>query len=135
MFNHYNFYEDETILPKTNYSSPFYTSVPLHSQPTHILSKRFELWRQILKSLINYFKSIAIANQQYSRINDNLIQTINFPFFTNIFPKVGGNENSNNKIYEPPIEDLKKQTYFTQFGNGSIQDIQILLKKISFKFR
>lgn len=127
--SYYHYIDDETILPKTNYNSPFYSSVPLHSQPTDILSKRFELWRQIIKSLINYFKSIAIANQQYSKINDNLIQTINFPFFTNIFPKVGGVAMENNKIFEPRVEDLKKQTYFASFGNGSIQDIQILLKK------
>ncbi|CCH41160.1 Phosphatidylinositol 4,5-bisphosphate effector protein [Wickerhamomyces ciferrii] len=124
-----NYQQDDIILPKTNYNSPFYSSVPLSSQPTEVLSKRFELWRQILKSLINYYKSISIANQQYSRINDNLIQTINFPFFTNIHPKLGANNNVNNKIYEPNVDDMKKQTYFAKFGNGSIQDVQILLKK------
>ncbi|KAH3675756.1 hypothetical protein WICPIJ_009281 [Wickerhamomyces pijperi] len=220
--------EDQNILPKSHPQSPFFTCVPVDAHPTETISKRFELWRQILKSLINYFKCIIISNKEFSKINSNITNQIDFPFFTNIRPKAkgilkhssnastsslnlgsgtsaammktkdqlkpmikekihkhakslsksqislnltpssssstsnAGNSNGNNsnnsfngaggnspsgeaeeahdqfdittndmlfEIVEPKVENRKKQSFFTGFGNGSIQDVQVLLKK------
>lgn len=207
--------EDETILPKSHPQSPFHTGIPLASQPTETVSKRFELWRQILKSLIQYFKCVIISNKEFSKINSNITNQISFPFFTDIRPKgpkgilkhsnasnstlsvaaanaaketlkpttlkekihkharslsksqinlnlpqaassassiastqvdsdaeealdhfnmpddnIHGNEDSGMfAIVEPSIENRKKQSFFNRFGDGSIQDLQVLLKK------
>ncbi|KAH3673307.1 hypothetical protein WICMUC_003767 [Wickerhamomyces mucosus] len=143
--------DDETILPKTNKQSPFYSGIPTTALPTEILAKRFELWRQVLKSIISYYKTIIISHKQFSIINSNIVDTIHFPFFTNIKPKrtsglrspgrshdsredkIDFNDIQDDKelfeISEPSIDNRKKQSFFTNFGNGSISDVQILLKK------
>jgi hypothetical protein len=41
-----------------DYQSVFYTPVPTQGSPTEILANRFQAWRQLLKSLIAYFKEI-----------------------------------------------------------------------------
>jgi gas vesicle protein len=41
-----------------DYNSAFYTPVPTHGSPTDILANRFQSWRQLLKSLIAYFREI-----------------------------------------------------------------------------
>jgi hypothetical protein len=119
--------QDETILPITNYASPYYAAVPSQSQPTEVLSRRFELWRQIIKSLIQYFKSTSVANNQFSMINNNVVDTVNFPFFTSL--KKTAQRGDVHDIKDPLPENLKKQSFFANFGSGSIQDIQILFKK------
>lgn len=111
------------ILPKTDYKSPFYSSVPLQSHPTEVLSKRFESWRQIIKSLINYLKSVSIAQQQFNKINENLIETINFPIFNDIHLR-------SQKLL--PAINQQESKNFMEFGSGSIQDIQIMLKKYHY---
>ncbi|KAI7502444.1 hypothetical protein KC367_g2216 [Hortaea werneckii] len=42
-----------------NFNSVFNTPIPTHSSPTDILANRFQAWRQLLKSLITYFREIA----------------------------------------------------------------------------
>ncbi|UJO23368.1 Phosphatidylinositol 4,5-bisphosphate-binding protein SLM1 [Fulvia fulva] len=41
-----------------NFNSPFFTPVPTTGTPTEILANRFQAWRQLLKSLITYFREI-----------------------------------------------------------------------------
>lgn len=41
-----------------DFNSAFYTPVPTHGSPTDILANRFQSWRQLLKSLIAYFREI-----------------------------------------------------------------------------
>lgn len=118
---------DETILPPTNYASPYYTAVPSQSEPTEVLSRRFELWRQIIKSLIQYFRSVSVANNQFSIVNNNLVDAIHFPFFTSLYKTT--KRGDVHEIKDPQVENSKKQSFFASFGSGSVQDIQILLKK------
>lgn len=118
---------DDVILPKTNPNSPYYSAVPTLSQPTEVLSRRFELWRQIIKSLVNYFKAASVATNQFSIINNNIVDTISFPFFTSLHKS--NNRGDVHMIKEPLVENQKKQSFFAPFGSGSIQDVQILLKK------
>ena len=40
------------------YNSAFYTPVPTTGTPTEVLASRFQAWRQLLKSLITYFREI-----------------------------------------------------------------------------
>ncbi|CEP22690.1 unnamed protein product [Cyberlindnera jadinii] len=122
-----NLMEYDGVLPKNNYNSPYYAAVPAASEPTEILSKRFELWRQIIKSLIGYLKGVSIANTQFSIINNNLVDTIHFPFFTSLQKTT--KKGDVHEIKDPSPENLKKQSFFASFGSGSVQDVQILLKK------
>jgi hypothetical protein len=41
-----------------DFNSAFHTPVPTHGSPTDILANRFQSWRQLLKSLIAYFREI-----------------------------------------------------------------------------
>ncbi|KAK5126464.1 hypothetical protein LTR85_010700 [Meristemomyces frigidus] len=41
-----------------DFNSVFYTPIPTQSSPTEILANRFQAWRQLLKSLITYFREI-----------------------------------------------------------------------------
>ena len=41
-----------------DFNSAFYTPVPTQGSPTDILANRFQSWRQLLKSLIAYFREI-----------------------------------------------------------------------------
>lgn len=121
--------EDLIVLPKEDPQSPFNSRIPDNRNQTETLSKRFELWRSIIKSLITYFKAIIISNQQASVVNTNVANSFDFPFFTNINTNnVGSNGDARTLDLIDP-EDAKKQSFFTKFGEGSIQDVQILLKK------
>ncbi|KAK0950471.1 phosphatidylinositol 4,5-bisphosphate-binding protein, partial [Friedmanniomyces endolithicus] len=40
------------------YNSIFYTPIPTQGTPTEVLANRFQAWRQLLKSLIAYFREI-----------------------------------------------------------------------------
>lgn len=145
--------EDTTILPKSNPRSPFHSRIPNKSQPTEIISRRFELWRKVIKSLVVYYKTIIISNNQFSLINSNVANSFDFSFFTNLkdgsastghtpatspaphnHAPVNNNPrllkpNGSVEVVDPSPEDKNKQSFFAQFGNGSIQDVQVLLKK------
>ena len=43
------------------YNSAFSTPVPTHGTPTEVLANRFQAWRQLLKSLITYFREIQTS--------------------------------------------------------------------------
>jgi hypothetical protein len=56
--------------------------------------------------------------------------SFDFPFFTNVnTASVGAHGGRTLDLQEPSEDNIKKQSYFTRFGEGSIQDVQILLKK------
>ncbi|KAF2768992.1 hypothetical protein EJ03DRAFT_108275 [Teratosphaeria nubilosa] len=41
-----------------DFNSAFYTPIPTQGSPTEVLADRFQAWRQLLKSLIAYFREI-----------------------------------------------------------------------------
>jgi len=41
-----------------DYNSVFHTPIPTQGSPTEVLANRFQAWRQLLKSLIAYFREI-----------------------------------------------------------------------------
>ena len=43
------------------YNSAFSTPIPTSGQPTEVLANRFQAWRQLLKSLIAYFREIQTS--------------------------------------------------------------------------
>lgn len=49
------------------YNSAFSTPVPTHGAPTEILANRFQAWRQLLKSLIAYFREIQASYEMRSK--------------------------------------------------------------------
>lgn len=49
------------------YNSAFFTPVPTQGTPTEILANRFQAWRQLLKSLIAYFREIQASYEMRSK--------------------------------------------------------------------
>lgn len=117
--------DTETILPKTDFHSPYYVNVPLPSQsgltsdytepsqdststgfvreyPTDILLDRFNKWRKILKGLANYLREVAYAQERFARINYGLRSTVKFSFLTDL-------EESTNRVIDPFQQRAKKQ--------------------------
>ncbi|CEP60579.1 uncharacterized protein LALA0_S01e14136g [Lachancea lanzarotensis] len=108
--------ESETILPKTDFHSPYYVNVPTPSYsamasdlsdpgqdlatgfvreyPTDILLDRFTKWRKILKGLANYLREVAYAQERFARINYGLRTNIKFSFLTDL-------EESTNRVVDP----------------------------------
>ena len=41
-----------------DFNSVFHTPIPTQGSPTEVLANRFQAWRQLLKSLIAYFREI-----------------------------------------------------------------------------
>ncbi|KAL3230719.1 Activator of SKN7 protein 10 [Nakaseomyces bracarensis] len=134
--------------------------------PTDMLIDRFYKWKKILKSLIVYLREVAYAQEQFARINNQLRNSVKFPFLTDL-------SEGSNKIVDPlgqapkkkealtmaqkrkqkeqeelggeppaetpnPSEEFRPvqatdstsaSSGFLRFGSGSIQDIQVILKK------
>ncbi|SCU97998.1 LADA_0H09868g1_1 [Lachancea dasiensis] len=183
--------DTETVLPKTDFHSPYYVNVPTPSQsalssnysdstielatgfvreyPTDILLDRFTKWRKILKGLANYLREVAFAQERFARINYGLRADVKFSFLTDL-------EDSTNRIIDPfqqrakkpgtaqpapsnnlrtpeeepshrrsssntsgpdwkanvpvaPGDESSASSGFMKFGSGSIEDIQVILKK------
>ncbi|SCV00991.1 LANO_0F09604g1_1 [Lachancea nothofagi CBS 11611] len=181
--------DSETILPKTDFHSPYFVNVPTPSQlgpegsesgqdlttgyvreyPTDILLDRFSKWRKILKGLANYLREVAYAQERFARINYGLRSNVKFSFLTDL-------EESTNRIIDPfqqrakkpgqaqpspgllrnleddiagsnastsslqpsdlkpnmpmaPGDNASASSGFMKFGSGSIEDIQVILKK------
>ena len=49
------------------YNSAFSTPIPTQGAPTEILANRFQAWRQLLKSLIAYFREIQASYEMRSK--------------------------------------------------------------------
>ena len=50
-----------------DFNSVFYTPIPTQGSPTEVLANRFQAWRQLLKSLIAYFREIQNAYDARSK--------------------------------------------------------------------
>ena len=50
-----------------DYYSAFSTPIPTQGSPTEILANRFQAWRQLLKSLIAYFREIQASYEQRAK--------------------------------------------------------------------
>jgi hypothetical protein len=50
-----------------DFNSAFSTPVPTAGTPTEILANRFQAWRQLLKSLITYFREIQASYEQRAK--------------------------------------------------------------------
>ncbi|AGO10076.1 AaceriAAR086Wp [[Ashbya] aceris (nom. inval.)] len=151
--------EYEGVLPKDNYSSPFYIDVPVPQQlgdhrhlgddtqsyvreyPTAILADRFDKWRKLLKSLVAYLREVAAAQEQYARINAHLKSSVKFSFLADLeegtnrvveqlkrpsSPSQQGAENAQDSYFQVPESGSNG---FLRYGSGSIQDLQVSLKK------
>lgn len=64
------------------YNSAFSTPVPTSGTPTEILANRFQAWRQLLKSLIAYFREIQASYETRSKAVHKVqaaVQSISHP--------------------------------------------------------
>ncbi|SCV04294.1 LAME_0H17304g1_1 [Lachancea meyersii CBS 8951] len=115
--------DSETVLPKSDFHSPYYVNVPTPSHsamasdmsdsgqdlttgfvreyPTDILLDRFTKWRKILKGLANYLREIAYAQERFARINYGLRSNVKFSFLTDL-------EESTNRVVDPFQQRAKK---------------------------
>ncbi len=114
-------------------TSPFYRSLPLNAHPIEELANRFQAWRKVIKSLLVYFTEVVSTHEQETRIQQQLLNSVDFPFFTN----GSGTKSSSTSTtagsaikndfdgYSQPIsqEDLSIQQFFLPFNKGSIQDL------------
>lgn len=98
-------------------SNPLVVSLPYNfsspeSYPTEQLANRFNAWRSILKDLVIYFKEYASVQQEIVSQQKRLQQVVG----TSHELVVGSSDVETNKVFLPT-------------GNGSIQDIPIILSK------
>jgi len=59
-----------------DYNNVFNTPIPTQSSPTDILANRFNAWRQLLKTLITYFREIATSYDARSKAIHKVQNTI-----------------------------------------------------------
>ena len=71
------------------YNSAFSTPVPTSGSPTEILANRFQAWRQLLKSLIAYFREIQASYEMRSKATHKVQSMIN----SITHPAIFSNEN------------------------------------------
>ncbi|SCU84928.1 LAFA_0D12860g1_1 [Lachancea sp. 'fantastica'] len=126
--------ESETILPKTDFHSPYYVNVPTPSYsamasdlseagqdlatgyvreyPTDILLDRFTKWRKILKGLANYLREVAYAQERFARINYGLRTNVKFSFLTDL-------EESTNRVVDPFQQRARRPGQAQSSASGS----------------
>ena len=64
------------------YNNALYTPIPTSGQPTEILANRFQAWRQLLKSLIAYFREIQASYEMRAKATQkvqSMIASISHP--------------------------------------------------------
>lgn len=58
-----------------DFNDAFYTPVPTSGSPTEILADRFQAWRQLLKSLIAYFREVQMSYETRAKALNKLQST------------------------------------------------------------
>lgn len=61
---------------KEDFNSAFWTPVPTSGTPTEVLADRFQAWRQLLKSLIAYFREVQTSYETRSKAIHKLHNTV-----------------------------------------------------------
>lgn len=72
------------------YNSVYTTPIPTSGQPTEVLAQRFQAWRQLLKSLIAYFREIQASYEMRAKATQkvqNMLASMEHP---TVFMKQGG---------------------------------------------
>ncbi|ODQ79982.1 hypothetical protein BABINDRAFT_161636 [Babjeviella inositovora NRRL Y-12698] len=67
------------ILPASHIQSPYHINIPVNALPTEELIKRLTIWRKILKQLIYYFKETSLVKEYNSKINTQMLKSVQFP--------------------------------------------------------
>jgi hypothetical protein len=89
-----------------------YNFVGPNDYPTEQLANRFNAWRSIIKDLVTYFREYASVQQEIVSQQKRLQQVVG----TSHDIMGGGGDTETNKVFLPT-------------GNGSIQDIPMILSK------
>ncbi|WPG97925.1 Phosphatidylinositol 4,5-bisphosphate-binding protein SLM2, protein [Acrodontium crateriforme] len=58
------------------FHSAFYTPIPTQGSPTEVLANRFQAWRQLLKSLITYFREIQASYEARAKATHKVQSTL-----------------------------------------------------------
>ncbi|KAH3901284.1 uncharacterized protein SCODWIG_00822 [Saccharomycodes ludwigii] len=96
--NKRNSHVDPNIYNNKDLRSPLVITVPTNSHPTEILSRRFAMWRNIIKSLLIYLNETCSIQDEIVRQQMRLSHAINFPFNNNISTINGGNNTNSDNI-------------------------------------
>lgn len=59
-----------------DFHSAFYTPIPTQGTPTEVLANRFQAWRQLLKSLITYFREIQASYEARAKATHKVQSTL-----------------------------------------------------------
>lgn len=69
-------FEKETILPANNPKSPFYNNLPKQdAKPIDELVKFFKYYRNLIKSLLNYFKEVSLIKEFESNLHYQVLNS------------------------------------------------------------
>jgi gas vesicle protein len=63
-------------LDSDDFNSAFHTPIPTNGSPTEALANRFQAWRQLLKSLITYFREIQNSYEMRAKALHKVQNTI-----------------------------------------------------------
>ncbi|KAK6455989.1 uncharacterized protein RJT20DRAFT_95514 [Scheffersomyces xylosifermentans] len=93
----------ESILPASDPRSPFHINLPsFESKPIDDLVNFFKYWKYFVRSLIAYFKEIALVKEFEANLNYQLINSIQFPGYKDLPRKVL--QDLNNGHNSPPSQ-------------------------------
>ncbi|KAI9729088.1 MAG: hypothetical protein M1828_000173 [Chrysothrix sp. TS-e1954] len=79
-----------TMEDDEEYNSVYHTPVPTSGNPTDVLANRFQVWRNLLKDLITYFREIQSSYEQRSKSLLKISNVINNTRAPTLFRTTGG---------------------------------------------
>lgn len=98
-----------------NLYSPIVTIMPINANPTEVLAQRFAAWRSVIRSILIYLTETISIQDEIVRQQLRLANAVNFPFF------------ATDTQQQLSPEDNSIQKFFLPSGNGSIQDLPLML--------
>lgn len=106
-------FKKEAVPPSSSASSPFFMNLPASNKPIDDLISFFKYWKYFIKSLIHYFKEIALVEDFEANLHYQLIHSIQFPGFKDLPNKVLQEINGKDGVTSPPVgtptkSELKK---------------------------
>ncbi|CUM64933.1 uncharacterized protein PRCAT00002551001 [Priceomyces carsonii] len=106
-------FEKESVLPASDPRSPYYVNLPSYdSKPIDNLVSFFKYWKYFVKSLIYYLKEISLVKEFEANLNQQLINSVQFPGYKDLPAKLLSTLEShlspNNSQNSTPVKELNR---------------------------